>query len=70
MSPLILAGICVALVLLQRDVGQTLLILMVVFAVILYAGVGIEKILKYGFIILFGIILVGGLFLLLGAFPD
>lgn len=70
MSPLILTGICVALVLLQRDVGQTLLILMVVFAVILYAGVGIEKILKYGFIILFGIILVGGLFLLLGAFPD
>ncbi|MCY1564058.1 cell division peptidoglycan polymerase FtsW [Staphylococcus pettenkoferi] len=70
MSPLILTGICVALVLLQRDVGQTLLILMVVFAVILYAGVGIEKILKYGFIILFGIVLVGGLFLLLGAFPD
>ncbi|MCU5745682.1 FtsW/RodA/SpoVE family cell cycle protein [Staphylococcus sp. SQ8-PEA] len=68
--PLILVGICITLVLFQRDVGQTLLILMVVFAVILYAGVGIDKIIKYGSIIFIGILLVGGLFLLLGAFPN
>ncbi|ANK37690.1 hypothetical protein AOB58_888 [Staphylococcus sp. AntiMn-1] len=69
-SPIILASFCIALVLLQRDVGQTLLILIIFFSIIFYAGIGVQKSLKYGLMILFGVVIIGGLFLLLGLVPD
>ncbi|MDG0843442.1 FtsW/RodA/SpoVE family cell cycle protein [Staphylococcus equorum] len=69
-SPIILASLCIALVLLQRDVGQTLLILIIFFSIIFYAGIGVQKSLKYGLMILFGVIIIGSLFLLLGLVPD
>ncbi|MDG0821461.1 MAG: FtsW/RodA/SpoVE family cell cycle protein [Staphylococcus equorum] len=69
-SPIILASICIALVLLQRDVGQTLLILIIFFSIIFYAGIGVQKSLKYGLMILFGVVIIGSLFLLLGLVPD
>lgn len=47
--PIVLAGICIGLVLLQRDVGQTLLIMIIFFAILFYAGIGVQKSIKYGF---------------------
>ena len=55
---------------LQRDVGQTLLILVIFFSILFYAGIGVEKSIKYGLIVLTGIVIIGGLFLLLGLVPD
>ncbi|MGX9975896.1 cell division peptidoglycan polymerase FtsW [Staphylococcus gallinarum] len=70
MSPIILASFCIGLVFLQRDVGQTLLILVIFFSILFYAGIGVEKSIKYGLIVLTGIVIIGGLFLLLGLVPD
>ncbi|KRG10650.1 cell division peptidoglycan polymerase FtsW [Staphylococcus sp. NAM3COL9] len=69
-SPIILASFCIALVLLQRDVGQTLLILIIFFSILFYAGIGVQKSLKYGLMILIGVFIIGSLFLLLGLVPD
>ncbi|KKI64471.1 cell division peptidoglycan polymerase FtsW [Staphylococcus cohnii] len=69
-SPIILSAICIGLVFLQRDVGQTLLILIIFFSILFYAGIGVQKSLKYGLMILTGIVLIGGLFLLIGLVPD
>src|SRR5699024_10864603 len=62
-SPIILSAICIGLVFLQRDVGQTLLILIIFFSILFYAGIGVQKSLKYGLIVLTGVGLIGGLFL-------
>src|SRR5699024_9499075 len=70
LSPIVLAAICIALVFLQRDVGQTLLILIIFFSILFYAGIGVHKSLKYGLIIATGVVLVGGLFLLIGLVRD
>ncbi|PTI75745.1 cell division peptidoglycan polymerase FtsW [Staphylococcus succinus] len=70
MSPIILASFCIGLVFLQRDIGQTLLILIIFFSILFYAGIGVQKSLRYGLIIIIGVALIGGLFLLLGLVPD
>ncbi|SCS48695.1 cell division peptidoglycan polymerase FtsW [Staphylococcus caeli] len=69
-SPIILAGFCIGLVLLQRDVGQTLLIMIIFFSIIFYAGIGVEKSIKFGAIIVVAVIIIASLFLLLGLVPD
>lgn len=69
-SPIILAGLCIALVLLQRDVGQTLLIMIIFFSILFYAGIGVQKSLKYGLLIFVGVVLIGSLFLIIGLVPD
>jgi len=69
-SPIILAGFCIGLVLLQRDVGQTLLIMIIFFSIIFYAGIGVEKSIKFGAIMVVAVIIIGSLFLLLGLVPD
>ena len=68
--PIVLAGICIGLVLLQRDVGQTLLIMIIFFAILFYAGIGVQKSIKYGLLIIVGIVIIGSLFLLVGLVPD
>ena len=50
-APIILVASCVALVFLQKDVGQTLLILIIFFSIIFYAGIGVHNILKYGIMV-------------------
>ncbi|PNZ15410.1 cell division peptidoglycan polymerase FtsW [Staphylococcus succinus] len=70
MSPIILASFCIGLVILQRDIGQTLLILIIFFSILFYAGIGVQKSLRYGLMIIIGVALIGGLFLLLGLVPD
>ncbi|MDH9160995.1 FtsW/RodA/SpoVE family cell cycle protein [Staphylococcus succinus] len=70
MSPIILASFCIGLVFLQRDIGQTLLILIIFFSILFYAGIGVQKSLRYGLMIIIGVALIGGLFLLLGLVPD
>ncbi|OEL02732.1 cell division peptidoglycan polymerase FtsW [Staphylococcus casei] len=70
MSPIILASFCIGLVFLQRDIGQTLLILIIFFSILFYAGIGVQKSLRYGLMIIIGAALIGGLFLLLGLVPD
>ena len=47
-APIILVASCVALVFLQKDVGQTLLILIIFFSIMFYAGIGVHNVLKYG----------------------
>src|SRR5699024_6157022 len=69
-SPIILAGFCIGLVFLQRDVGQTLLILIIFFAILFYAGIGVQKSIKYILTILVGAVIIGSLLLLLGLVPD
>ncbi|WP_436853594.1 cell division peptidoglycan polymerase FtsW [Staphylococcus caeli] len=69
-SPIILAGFCIGLVLLQRDVGQTLLIMIIFFSIIFYAGIGVEKSIKFGAIMVVAVVIIGSLFLLLGLVPD
>lgn len=54
--PLFLIGFCVGLVLLQKDVGQTILISCILFSILLYAGVGIRSFLKLGSIIIIALI--------------
>ncbi|MDW4037583.1 FtsW/RodA/SpoVE family cell cycle protein [Staphylococcus saprophyticus] len=69
-SPIILAGLCIALVLLQRDVGQTLLIMIIFVSILFYAGIGVQKSIKYGLLIIVGVVIIGSLFLIIGLVPD
>ena len=68
-SPIVLAAFCIGLVLLQKDVGQTLLIIIIFFSIIFYAGIGVEKTVKYLLVIVIGVVVVGGLALLFGLVP-
>ncbi|EHJ08382.1 cell division peptidoglycan polymerase FtsW [Staphylococcus simiae] len=66
LRPFLLIMMCTFLVLLQKDVGQTLLILIILFSIILYSGIGVSKVLRYGiptilaFLVVFIIALLGG----------
>ncbi|UBH16186.1 FtsW/RodA/SpoVE family cell cycle protein [Macrococcus armenti] len=55
-APLILVGLCSGLVLMQNDLGSTLLILMIVGSIFLYSGIAIKTVLKMGGIIFGGLI--------------
>jgi cell division protein FtsW len=68
-SPIVLAAFCIGLVLLQKDVGQTLLIIIIFFSIIFYAGIGVEKTVKYLLVVVIGVVVVGGLALLFGLVP-
>lgn len=74
-SPVLLIGFCLFLVLLQRDVGQTLLILIIFGSILLYSGIGLDKIFnkKVMLIALFSFLglLVGAIIIaLLGVLPS
>ncbi len=69
-APIILVSSCVALVLLQRDVGQTLLILIIFFSIIFYAGIGVQNLLKYGIMVVIAGIVISILVLALGLLPS
>lgn len=56
--PIIFVGLIIGLVLLQKDVGQTMLISAIFFSIILYAGIGIKNFLKIGFFSLLGLFVV------------
>ena len=53
--PIVLVGICIGLVLMQKDVGQTLLITFIVFCILIYSGIGVKSVLKLGSVIMAGI---------------
>ncbi|AMG96442.1 MULTISPECIES: cell division peptidoglycan polymerase FtsW [Staphylococcus] len=55
LNPLLFIIVCIIMVLFQRDVGQTMLIIIIFMSIMLYAGIWIKPLLKWG-----GIILVGG----------
>ncbi|MFO3688175.1 cell division peptidoglycan polymerase FtsW [Staphylococcus felis] len=59
-GPIILVGFCLGLVLMQKDVGQTLLIAGIFFSIIIYSGIGVKNFLKIG--------MFSGLGLLVGLF--
>ncbi|KAB7647109.1 MULTISPECIES: cell division peptidoglycan polymerase FtsW [Staphylococcus] len=69
-APIILVASCVALVFLQKDVGQTLLILIIFFSIIFYAGIGVHNILKYGIMVAIAGILISILVLIAGLLPS
>ncbi len=69
-SPIILMAFCIALVFLQGDIGQTLLIVIIFFSILFYAGIGVEKSIKFGLVILLAIAIIGTLLLLVGLVPD
>src|SRR5699024_11913032 len=52
-SPIILSAICIGLVFLQRDVSQTLLILIIFFSILFYAGIGRSEERRVGYDIIF-----------------
>ncbi|PNZ68565.1 FtsW/RodA/SpoVE family cell cycle protein [Staphylococcus croceilyticus] len=45
-QPIFLILACVGLVLLQRDIGQTMLILIIIVSMFMFAGIGVQKLLK------------------------
>lgn len=68
-SPIVLAAFCMGLVLLQKDVGQTLLIIIIFFSILFYAGIGVEKTVKYLLMVIIGVVVIGGLALIFGLVP-
>ncbi|HEC2152912.1 cell division peptidoglycan polymerase FtsW [Staphylococcus delphini] len=46
--PIAFVGFCLGLVLLQKDVGQTLLIGGIFFSIIVYSGIGVKNLIKIG----------------------
>ena len=69
-APIILVASCIALVFLQKDVGQTLLILIIFFSIIFYAGIGVHNILKYGIMVAIAGVLISLLVLIAGILPS
>ncbi|MDK4212931.1 FtsW/RodA/SpoVE family cell cycle protein [Staphylococcus warneri] len=69
-APIILVASCVALVFLQKDVGQTLLILIIFFSIMFYAGIGVHNVLKYGVMVAIAGILISVLVLIAGLLPS
>lgn len=69
-APIILVASCVALVFLQKDVGQTLLILIIFFSINFYAGIGVHNILKYGIMVAIAGVLISLLVLIAGLLPS
>ncbi|MEX2947953.1 FtsW/RodA/SpoVE family cell cycle protein [Staphylococcus warneri] len=69
-APIILVASCIALVFLQKDVGQTLLILIIFFSIIFYAGIGVHNILKYGIMVAIAGVLISLLVLIAGLLPS
>ncbi|ANZ33668.1 cell division peptidoglycan polymerase FtsW [Staphylococcus carnosus] len=47
-GPIVFILLCVGLVFLQKDVGQTMLILIIFFSILFYAGIWVKQLLKYG----------------------
>ncbi|PTG06722.1 cell division protein FtsW [Staphylococcus chromogenes] len=56
--PILFVGFMIGLVLLQKDVGQTLLISAIFFSIILYSGIGVKNFLRIGFFSLLGLFVV------------
>ena len=56
--PILFIGFMIGLVLLQKDVGQTLLISAIFFSIILYSGIGVKNFLRIGFFSLLGLFVV------------
>lgn len=69
-APIILVASCVALVFLQKDVGQTLLIVIIFFSIMFYAGIGVHNVLKYGVMVAIAGILISVLVLIAGLLPS
>ncbi|UXS74935.1 cell division peptidoglycan polymerase FtsW [Staphylococcus chromogenes] len=56
--PILFVGFMIGLVLLQKDVGQTLLISAIFFSIILYSGIEVKNFLRLGFFSLLGLFVV------------
>ncbi|MCE4965502.1 cell division protein FtsW [Staphylococcus chromogenes] len=56
--PILFVGFMIGLVLLQKDVGQTLLISAIFFSIILYSGIGVKNFFRIGFFSLLGLFVV------------
>lgn len=68
--PLILVAICLGLVLLQGDIGQTLLITIIIISMFIYAGIGVQKLVKGPVLfVILGLLLVAGFFIISGMMP-
>ncbi|GGG87081.1 FtsW/RodA/SpoVE family cell cycle protein [Staphylococcus pragensis] len=68
-QPIILIIVCVGMVLFQRDIGQTMLILIIVFAMFIFVGIGVQKFLKPFLLVVVSFIVVAGLALVTGLMP-
>ena len=69
-APIILVASCVALVFLQKDVGQTLLIIIIFLSIIFYAGIVVHNNLKYGIMVAIAGVLISLLVLIAGLLPS
>ena len=58
------------LVFLQKDVGQTLLILIILVAIIFYSGIGVNKVLRFGIPAVLGFLVVFVIALMAGWLPS
>ncbi|PTF03298.1 cell division protein FtsW [Staphylococcus devriesei] len=68
--PLTLVGICLGLVLLQGDIGQTLLITIIIVSMFIYAGIGVQKLVKGPVLfVIIALLLVVGFFIISGMMP-
>ncbi|UDI78613.1 FtsW/RodA/SpoVE family cell cycle protein [Staphylococcus taiwanensis] len=69
-APLFLIGASLFLVLLQGDIGQTLLIIIIIVSMFIFAGIGVQKLVRGPVLLIIGsFIAIAGFFLISGLMP-
>ena len=53
-----------------KDVGQTMLILIIFFSIIFYSGIGVQNMLKWGILVFIGFVIIATFMLILHMVPS
>ncbi|MEJ7376261.1 FtsW/RodA/SpoVE family cell cycle protein, partial [Staphylococcus caprae] len=70
LGPILFVVTCLILVLFQKDVGQTMLIVIIFFSIIFYSGIGVQNMLKWGTLVAIGFIIVSTFMFMLDMVPS
>lgn len=70
LGPILFVVTCLVLVLFQKDVGQTMLILIIFFSIIFYSGIGVQNMLKWGLLVALGFVIIASFMLILHMVPS
>ena len=70
LGPILFVVTCLILVLFQKDVGQTMLIVIIFFSIIFYSGIGVQNMLKWGTLVAIGFIIVATFMFMLDMVPS
>ena len=69
LGPILFVVTCLVLVLFQKDVGQTMLIL-IIFSQLFYSGIGVQNMLKWGLLVALGFVIIASFMLILHMVPS